>query len=164
MSFIIISAYDQSVAFMQSVYEIKVSLSITFDQSIVSVLSASGIKMSLSISFAKDQSVLSVHSIWEKLFLPITISRWINILLIVHFCLGKYRFSLNNFWIHHINNNIYQPNMCIGLMSRVSANGPGDQGSIPGQVIPKIQKMVLDATLLSTQHYKVRIKGKVEQS
>ena len=44
------------------------------------------------------------------------------------------------------------------------ANGLGDQGSIPGQVISKTQKMTLDATLLSTQHYKVRIKGKVEQS
>ena len=32
---------------------------------------------------------------------------------------------------------------------------------IPGRVIPKTQKMVLDATLLNTQHYKVRIKGKV---
>ena len=49
-------------------------------------------------------------------------------------------------------------------MSRVFANGPGDQGSILGQVIPKTQKMVLDATLINTQHYKVRIKGKVEQS
>ena len=48
-------------------------------------------------------------------------------------------------------------------MSRVFANGLGDQGSIPGQVIPKTQKMVLDASLLSIQHYKVRIKGKVEQ-
>ena len=38
----------------------------------------------------------------------------------------------------------------IGLMSRVFANGPEDQGSIPGQVIPKTQKMVLDATLLNT--------------
>ena len=38
---------------------------------------------------------------------------------------------------------------------RVFANGPGDQGSIPGRVIPKIQKMVLDAALLNTQHYKV---------
>ena len=36
--------------------------------------------------------------------------------------------------------------------------------SIPGRVIPKTQKMVLGATLLNTQHYKVRIKGKVEQS
>ena len=44
------------------------------------------------------------------------------------------------------------------------ANGPGDLGSIPGRVIPKTQKMVLDASLLSTHHYKVRIKGKVEQS
>ena len=44
------------------------------------------------------------------------------------------------------------------------ANGPGDLGSIPGRVIPKTQKMVLDASLLNTQHYKVRIKGKVEQS
>ena len=49
-------------------------------------------------------------------------------------------------------------------MSRVFTNGPGDQGSIPGRIIPKTQKMVLDATLLSTQHDKVRIKGKVEQS
>ena len=47
---------------------------------------------------------------------------------------------------------------------KLFANGPGDLGSIPGRVIPKTQKMVLDASLLNTQHYKVRIKGKVEQS
>ena len=35
-------------------------------------------------------------------------------------------------------------------MVRMFANDPGD--------------LVLDATLLNTQHYKVRIKGKVEQS
>ena len=52
----------------------------------------------------------------------------------------------------------------IGLAVRVFANGPGDLGSIPGRVIPKTQKMVLDASLLNTQHYKVRIKGKVGQS
>ena len=49
-------------------------------------------------------------------------------------------------------------------MSRVFTNGPVDQGSIPGRVIPKTQKMILDAALLNTQYYKVRIKGKVEQS
>ena len=38
-------------------------------------------------------------------------------------------------------------------MVSVFANGPGDQGSIPGRVIPKTQKMVLDATLLNTQQY-----------
>ena len=35
--------------------------------------------------------------------------------------------------------------LAIGLMSRVLADGLGDQSSIPGQVIPKTQKMVLDA-------------------
>ena len=49
-------------------------------------------------------------------------------------------------------------------MSRVFAKGSGDWGSIPGRVIPKTQRMVLDAALLSTQHYKVRIKGKVGKS
>ena len=49
-------------------------------------------------------------------------------------------------------------------MSWVFANGPGDRGSIPGRVIPKTLKMVLDAALLNTQHYKVRIKGKVDKS
>ena len=49
-------------------------------------------------------------------------------------------------------------------MSRVFADGLGDWGSILGRVIPKTQKIVFDATLLSTQHYKVRIKNKVEQS
>ena len=56
----------------------------------------------------------------------------------------------------------YKPD--IGLAVRVSANGPGDLGSITGRVIPKTQKIVLDVSLLNTQHYKVQIKGKVEQS
>ena len=55
-------------------------------------------------------------------------------------------------------------NQLIGLMGRVFANGPGDLGSVPGHVIPKTLKMVLDTSLLNTQQYKVRIKGKVEQS
>ena len=49
-------------------------------------------------------------------------------------------------------------------MSRVFASGPGHWGSIPCRVIPKTQKIVLNDALLNTQHYKVRIKGKVEQS
>ena len=57
----------------------------------------------------------------------------------------------------------------IGLMSRVFTNGPGDWGSILRGVIPKTKKkkkkkIVLDATLLNGQHFKVRIKGKVGQS
>ena len=49
-------------------------------------------------------------------------------------------------------------------MVRIFAKGPGDLGSFPGRVIPKTQKMVLDTSLLNTQHYKVRIKGEVVQS
>ena len=49
-------------------------------------------------------------------------------------------------------------------MNRMFANGPGDWVSVPGRVIPKTQKIVLDSASLNTQHYKVRIKGKVEQS
>ena len=43
------------------------------------------------------------------------------------------------------------------LVGRVFAIGPGDLGS-------KTLKMVLYASLLNTQQYKVRIKSKVEQS
>ena len=50
-----------------------------------------------------------------------------------------------------------------GLWSRGFANALGDRGSIPGRVIAMTQKMVLDIFLLNTQHYKVRIKSKVEQ-
>ena len=50
----------------------------------------------------------------------------------------------------------------IGMMVRVFTNGPEDLGSIPDRVILKTQKMVLDASLLNTLHYKIWIKGKVE--
>ena len=45
----------------------------------------------------------------------------------------------------------------IGLVVRVFTNGPGDLGSILCRVM---QKMILDVSLLNTEHYK----GKVEQS
>ena len=49
-------------------------------------------------------------------------------------------------------------------MGRVFANGPRVLRSIPGHVIRKTLKMVLDTFLLNTQLYKVRNMGKVEQS
>ena len=60
---------------------------------------------------------------------------------------------------HYIN-----ANQLIGPVDRVFLNDPGDLGLIPGRFIPKTLKMVLDTSLLNTQQYKVRIKGKVEQS
>ena len=52
----------------------------------------------------------------------------------------------------------------IGLVGRVFANGPEDLGSIPGRVIPKTLKIVLDTSLFKTQQYKVHTQSKVEQS
>ena len=53
--------------------------------------------------------------------------------------------------------------ICFGIMVKVFTNGPGHHVLIPGRVIPKTQKTILDAPLLNTQYYKVRIKGKVNQ-
>ena len=52
----------------------------------------------------------------------------------------------------------------IDQVGRVFANDPGDLSSIQGRLIPKTLKMVLDTSLLNTQQYNLRIKGKVEQS
>ena len=41
----------------------------------------------------------------------------------------------------------------IGLVGRVSTNGQEDMGSIPGRVIPKTLKIVLDTSLLNAQQY-----------
>ena len=71
---------------------------------------------------------------------------------------------LSNTNYHMVLNNDFFLISHIGMMVTVLANGPGDLGSIPGRIIPKTQIMVLDATLLNTQHYKVKTKGKIEQS
>ena len=63
-----------------------------------------------------------------------------------------------------VNTDYTAMNRLIGLVGRVFANGPGDLVSILGLVISKTLKMVLDSSLINTQQYKVRIKGKVEQS
>ena len=49
----------------------------------------------------------------------------------------------------HTHTHIY--NRLIGQACRVFTHGPGDLGSIPGCVIPKTLKMVLDTFLLNTQ-------------
>ena len=59
---------------------------------------------------------------------------------------------------------IYYFGWLFGLLGRVFANGLGDLSSIPGHIISKSLKMVLDTSLLNTGQYKVHIKGKVDQS
>ena len=81
--------------------------------------------------------------------------------------LGVYLFMDDTVVFYGISNLVdyFTPNpVFIYIVDRMFANGPGNQDSIPGRVIPKTQKMVLDAALLNTQHYMVWIKGKVEQS
>ena len=105
----------------------------------------------LSISFSPSD-FMDTSSIYLILF-PCTcqVYRYTSLLIAIYLSVN---FLISTSWS--------VPN--IGIMVRVFANSLGDLGSIPGRVIPKTQKMVLDATLLNTQHYKVRIKGKVEQS
>ena len=59
---------------------------------------------------------------------------------------------------------VYYTYCPIGVVGRVFANSLENQGSISDQVLPKTEKMVLDASLLNTQHYKVCIKDKMAQS
>ena len=49
--------------------------------------------------------------------------------------------------------------VCVYVCVCVFANGPGDRSLISGRFIPKTQKIVLDASLLNTQH-KMCINGK----
>ena len=55
---------------------------------------------------------------------------------------------------------LYMVNWLIGRVSRVFASGPRDLGSIPGHVIPKTLKMVLDTSCstLSNIRYVSRVK------
>ena len=64
-------------------------------------------------------------------------------------------------WRHSNNDPVFRKT---GSLGRVFANDAGYLCSIPGRVIPKTKKMVLDTCLRNTQEYKVCIKGKVEQS
>ena len=59
---------------------------------------------------------------------------------------GEFEFSCADF------NFIYFSPALFGQAGRVFANGPEDLGSIPGCVIPKTLKMVLDTSLRDTQH------------
>ena len=50
--------------------------------------------------------------------------------------------SLSSFNKYHLQT----IHLVIGLVGWVFANGPGDLGSIPGHIIPKILKILLDTS------------------
>ena len=85
--------------------------------------------------------IFMVHSFSKDFVLIIIMIIIIIIIIIVIYC-----------YLSRVNRHI-------DPVGRVFANGTGDLGSIP-----KTLKMVLDTSLFNTQQYKVRIKGKVEQS
>ena len=101
----------------------------------------------------------TLHIFTHTIYLYIYIYIYTQIYTTTHIYVCIYTFT--KIYTHTLYIYIY---IHTGTLVRVFANGPGDLGSIPGQVIPKTLKMELDTTLLNTQHYKVRFKGKVEQS
>ena len=110
-----------------------------------------------------DQRTIIIEIDWNKTFSHIIIIIWENVLFqspqnlsLLFFCVVSIFAIYLSFYLFHWF--LESPGV------RVFANGPGDLGSIPGRVIPMTLKMELDTTLLNTQHYKVRFKGKVEQS
>ena len=50
--------------------------------------------------------------------------------------------------------------MSIIIVVKMFASGLAVRGSIPGQIIPKTQKIVLNVSLPNAQQYKIWIKGK----
>ena len=83
---------------------------------------------------------------------------YIYIFLYINSCALSTLFEYNNtiysLWIVPLKSMnrliLYYITGPLALMSRVFVSGLEDRGSIPGRVIPKTQKMVLDAALLST--------------
>ena len=79
------------------------------------------------------------------------------VLVCLHLCHKQFHLSHHKYLFTHFYHYL------IDLVGRVFANGPGDLGLIPGHVMPKTSKMVLDTYLLNTQQYEVLIEGKVEK-
>ena len=78
-------------------------------------------------------------------FLLSRVSSYFNFALVYYIC------SSWDKWFR-----LYQ-HRSIGLTVRVFTKGSRDWGSVPGQVKPKTQRMVLDVALLNTHHYKVQV-------
>ena len=77
---------------------------------------------------------------------------YIYIYIYIFICLSLDRLIIFNHTHDYILSiYIYIPYRLIGSVGRVFANGPGDQGSIPGRIIPKTLKMVLSTSLFNTQ-------------
>ena len=91
------------------------------------------------------------HVFFKSIFMIATIVSSVNDLFI--------KLIINRAFYRKVSSQLSTKTTDIGIMVGVFANASGDMGS--SRVIPKTQKMETDASLLNTQNYKVRIKGKV---
>ena len=93
-------------------------------------------------------------SFYLSLSLSLSLSIYIYIYIYIYILCALFSLSLSlslSLYIYlyiYIYIYIYTYSPDIGLMVRVFANGPVGLGSIPGLIIPKTQKMVLDAAKL----------------
>ena len=65
--------------------------------------------------------------------------------------------------ISHFNEIIFHVSYPLIYLSVIVRQWSWRLASIPGRIIVKDSWMVLDTALLNTQHYKIRIKDKLEQ-
>ena len=79
-------------------------------------------------------------------------------------CVHKHlKTSISLYIYKHTHTHIHtHTHRLIGPVGRVFANGPGDLGSIPGRVIPKTLKRVLDTSLINIQQ--IRLLSRVKRS
>ena len=101
----------------------------------------------VSLSFSTFISSFPLGNMWI-----ITISIWLYGFKYSYQILIIYK-QLYSFKEPLLSNNYHPLKIIlffIGQVGRMFANGPGDRGSIPGRVIPKTLKMVLDTSLLNT--------------
>ena len=115
---------------------------------------------------AEEISAIICKKLYRNVLLTTTIQKRVSFSHFSHIYLSFFFFFFFTFknmpnsllFIH----SLYFFRLSFPILQR--NNGLGDLGSIPSWVMPKTQKMVLDASLLNTQRYKVQIKSKVEQS
>ena len=171
MAMKVYSTFPKAPALLEPHHEIDVSLTVF-------------LSIDRSIDRKIDLSVLVEQFFYLSIYLSITlfISIYLSIYLSksIHIYLSIYLFPFDCFPIYSIYQytHIYVSSfvflyfslfiiispffvfLCLSVCLSVCVRQlTGDLGSIPGRVISKTQKMVLDASLLNTQHYKVRIKG-----
>ena len=130
------------------------------------MVSASNISQYLYVSFSANVLILfrfgsSIPSVTCRLPFLMT-SRahfsvpnsipmsWQYILTVYYYYYYYYYYLLFESFSHHFYHYYYYHYYY--CHNRELANGPGDQGLIPGRVAPKTQKIILDASLFNTQH------------